>query len=355
MTHGAFQHNPIRPQWLAARTEEPLDPALPVVDSHHHLYQRPGLKYLFDDMLADLRCGHDVRATVYVQARTMYRVDAPPAMRPVGETEFANGVAAKSASGLYGDVRMCAAIVGFADLLLGDDVRPVLERHIAAAGGPVSEGGRFRGIRQSLAWDGDSALFNAAAYATTEDMMDCASFRAGFAHLGALGLSFDAWLLFPQIPRLTSLARAFPETPIVLNHCGGVLGIERFTGKQQEVLAQWKASLLELAKCPNVMVKLSGLGMRLSGFRFEDRDRAPSSADLADAWRPWFETCIEAFGADRCMYGSNFPVDKGSYSFGVGLNGLKRIAAGASAEERADLFWRSATRFYRLRSDIASS
>ncbi|MBB5498814.1 putative TIM-barrel fold metal-dependent hydrolase [Paraburkholderia sp. MM5384-R2] len=180
-------------------------------------------------------------------------------------------------------------------------------------------------------------------------MLDSREFRAGFAQLGELGLTFDAWLLFHQIPRLTALARAFPDTPIVLNHCGGVLGTGRFAGKREsEVFGAWMAAVRELATCPNVMVKLSGLGMGLSGFHFEQADRPPSSEMLADAWRPWMETCLDAFGAQRCMYGSNFPVDKGSYAYGVGLNALKRLMSGASCDERSEVFWRSAARFYRL-------
>jgi L-fuconolactonase len=186
------------------------------------------------------------------------------------------------------------------------------------------------------------------AYTPREDMLDSAAFRAGFAHLAALGLSYDAWLYFHQIPRLAALARAFPQVPIVLDHCGGILGIGRYAGRRDEVFAQWSSHLRDLAACPNVMVKLGGLGMRLPGFGFEERDRAPSSAQLAEAWRPWMETCIEAFGAARCMFESNFPVDKGGFAYGVGWNAMKRLAAGASATEKADLFRRSAVRFYRL-------
>lgn len=300
-----------------------------------------------DEMLADLRGGHDIRATVFVQARAMLRASGPEAMKPIGETEFANGVAAMCDSGAYGSVRLCAGIVGFADLRLADALRPVLEAHIAAAGGPVSAGGRFRGVRQTAAWDPDPNLLN-AAYPTSEDMLDTKEFRTGFACLAEHDLSFDAWLFFHQIPRLTALARAFPETPIVLDHCGGILGIGRYTGRRKEVHTQWFTALRELATCPNVMVKLGGLGMRLSGFGFESQERAPSSIALAEAWRPWIEGCIDAFGAARCMFESNFPVDKGSYSYSVGWNAMKRIVAGASAEEKADLFWRSASRFYRL-------
>jgi L-fuconolactonase len=336
---------PVREAWLATRQEAALDPAQPIIDPHHHLWDQPGWRYLLHELLADLRSGHDVRATVYVQSsRSLLRAEGPEPMRPVGETEFANGVAAMCASGAYGPVRACAGIVGAADLTLGDAVRPVLDAHIVAGGGP---GGRFRGIRHIAAWDPDPAMLN-PAYRPPEDMLDSAVFRAGFAHLGALGLSFDAWLYFHQVPRLVSLARAFPATPIVLDHCGGILGIGRYAGRRDEVFAQWSAAMRELASCPNVMVKLGGLGMRLPGFGFERHERAPSSIDLAEAWRPWMESCVELFGAARCMFESNFPVDKGSYAYAIGWNGMKRIAASASAEEKADLFWRSAARFYRL-------
>jgi len=354
MSSAAQQHNSIRADWLATQQEEPLDPGQLIVDAHHHLYDRPGSRYLLDDMLADLGSGHEVRATVFVQARAMLRAGGPEAMKPIGETEFANGVAAMCASGSYGDLRACAAIIGFADLRRGDGVRPVLEAHIAAAGGSAAAGGRFRGIRHIAAWDPDPSLLN-PAYPTSEDMLATPEFRTGFAHLAALSLSFDAWLFFPQIPRLTALARAFPDTPIVLNHCGGVVRIGRYADWPNERYAQWSDALRELATCPNVMVKLGGLGMRLSGFGFEARDRAPSSAELADAWRPWIEGCIEAFGPERCMFESNFPADKVSYGYGVGWNAMKRIVAGASAGDKDDLFWRSASRFYRLPAGLSGS
>lgn len=244
--------------------EEVLEPHQPIVDAHHHLYDRPGLRYLLDDLLADVRSGHDVRATVYVQARSMLRQEGDERFKPVGETEFANGVAAMCASGTYGPIRACAAIVGAADLCLGHDVWAVLEAHIAAAGGPAESGGHFRGIRHVAAWDPDTTLLN-PAYPTSEDLLEQAEFRAGFSHLAPLGLSFDAWLYFHQIPRLTTLARAFPETRIVLSHCGGILGRGRYEGKGGEVFRQWSAALRELALCPNVMVKLGGLGMPQTG------------------------------------------------------------------------------------------
>lgn len=347
MTGAAQQHQiAIREDWLATCVEDAIDPGQPIIDPHHHLWDQPGWRYLLDELLADLRSGHDVRATVYVQSsRSLLRADGPEAMRAVGETEFANGVAAMCASGSYGAVRACAGIVGAADLRLGEAVGPVLDAHLKAGGD------RFRGIRHIATWDPDPAMLN-PAYTPPEHMLDSPGYRAGVAELGKRGLTFDAWIYFHQIPKLVALARAFPAMPMVLNHCGGILGIGRYAGKGDEVFATWSAHMRDLATCPNVMVKVGGLGMRLPGFGFETRDCAPSSADLAAAWRPWMELCIEAFGAARCMFESNFPVDKGSFAYPIGWNAMKRIAAGASADEKADLFWRSAARFYRL-PDIA--
>jgi L-fuconolactonase len=341
------QHSAIRPEWLATRQEEPLDPGQLIVDAHHHLYERPGVRYLLDEMLQDIRSGHDVRATVYVQARSMLRTNGPDTMKPIGETEFASDVAARCAKASNGALQVCAAIVGFADLQPGEAVVPVLEAHIAAGGGAAASGGRFRGVRHIAAWDADPGLLN-PAYPTTEHMLDAAEFRAGFAQLSRFNLSFDAWLFFHQISRLTALARAFPQTPIVLNHCGGVLGSGAYVGRRVEMFRTWSTAIRELATCPNVMVKLGGLGMRLSGFGFDAQERAPSSIQLADAWRPWIESCIEAFSPQRCMFESNFPADKCSYGYGVGWNAMKRIAAGSSTEDKDNLFWRSAARFYRL-------
>ena len=339
-------HIPVRPDWLATHDEPVLAPALPIIDSHHHLYDRPGIRYLLDDYLADVGSGHNVRASVFVQARAMLPVGVPSELQPIGEVEFVNGVAAMSASGIYGDTRVCAGIVGFADLKLGDRVRPILERLIMAGGGLISGGGRFCGIRQTLCWDADTPLLN-SAYPTTEDMVDDAAFRAGFARLAPLGLSFEVWAFFHQLDTVARLARAFPETQIVVNHCGGVLRVRNYA-ERSDVFDRWKAGITELAACPNVFIKLSGLGMKMSGFGFEDAPQAPSSQTLAEAWRQWIEHCIESFGARRSMYGSNFPVDKGSYGFKVGLNALKRLTSAASEAEKDDIFWRTAKSFYRL-------
>jgi predicted TIM-barrel fold metal-dependent hydrolase len=331
-----------RPEWLALREEDVLDPARPIVDPHHHLWDRGGQRYLIEEITSDIASGHNVIATVYVEARSMYRARGPEAFRPVGEVEFANGAAAMSASGGYGPAAVCTGIVGHVNLLLGDGARPVLEAEIAAGQG------RFRGIRHSSAWDADADV--AGMYATRpKGLLLDSTFRKGFACLAPLSLSFDSWLFHPQIGELADLARAFPDTRIVLDHCGGPAGIGNYANRREEVFACWKASIQDIAKCPNVVVKLGGLAMRLLGYDFHERPEPPSSEELAAAWRPYLETCIEAFGPERSMFESNFPPDKGQCSYQVIFNAFKRIAASCSEVEKNALFAKTATDFYRLK------
>jgi predicted TIM-barrel fold metal-dependent hydrolase len=331
-----------REDWLAQYSEEVLDPARPIVDPHHHLWDRGGLRYLIEDLVADIASGHNVVATVYVEARSMYRAAGPEAFRPVGEVEFANGVAAMSASGGYGPARICAGIVGHANLLLGDGAKPVLEGEITAGQG------RFRGIRHSSAWDAEAEI--AGMYVSRpQGLLLDKTFRKGFACLAPLGLSFDAWLFHPQISELADLARAFPDTRIMLDHCGGPAGRGRFAKRRDETFGQWKASIEDIAKCSNVSVKLGGLAMCLLGYDFHLRPKPPSSEEAAAAWRPYIETCIEAFGANRCTFESNFPPDKGQCSYQVIYNAFKRIAAQYSEAEKTALFSKTATDFYGLK------
>lgn len=341
-------HSPylaVRQNWLyKAPREAIIDPDLPIIDPHHHLWDRPDWRYMLPDLLADIGSGHNVVGTVFVQCRAFHRADGPDAMKPVGETEFVNGVAAMSAAGEYGPAKVCAGIVGHANLTLGAAVRDVLEAHIVAGGGP---NGRFRGIRHITAWDADPSLMN-PHYPVPQGLLGDAKFREGFAQLAPLNLSFDAWLYHPQIGDVTALARAFPATKIVLDHCGGPLTIGAYHGKRDDVFPVWQAAIRELATCPNVYVKLGGLGMRINGYDFAEQPAPPTSQRLADAWKPYIDTCIEAFGAARGMFESNFPVDKGSYGYAAYWNACKRLSAGASATEKADLFAGAAARFYRL-------
>jgi predicted TIM-barrel fold metal-dependent hydrolase len=330
-----------RVEWLAQHVEDVIDPQRPIVDPHHHLWIRDGQRYMIEEMASDIASGHNILGTVYVECRSMYRAEGPEPLRPVGEVEFVNGVAAMSASGGYGPAAICAGIVGHANLLLGEAARPVLEAEIAAGNG------RFRGIRHSSAWDADAKV--AGMYATRpKGLLLDPTFRKGFACLAPLNLSFDAWLFHPQIGELTDLARAFPETRIVLDHCGGPLGIGSYANRREEIFPIWKASIQEIAKCPNVVVKLGGLAMTLLGFDFHERPKPPSSEQAAAAWRPYIETCIEAFGPSRAMFESNFPPDKGQCSYQVIFNAFKRIAAQYSEAERTALFSKTAMDFYRL-------
>lgn len=340
----ATQHSsylPVREDWLARLSEPALEPDLPIIDPHHHLWDRPGWRYLLPDLLADMATGHNIRATVYVQARSFHRADGPEELKSLGETEFVNGVAAMSASGTYGPSRVCAGIAGRVDLSIGARASDVLQRHMAVAPD------RFRGIRHIVAWDADESLLNPGNPAPKGLLLD-AQFREGFACLAPLGLSFEAWLYAPQLPELIDLARAFPETRIVLNHFGGPLGMGVYAGKREAMFAEWQANIRALAACPNVFAKLGGLGMRINGFGFEDQAEPPDSDALVAAWKPYMHAAIEAFGAGRCMFESNFPVDKGSYSYGVFWNACKKLASGASAAEKAELFFGTAARFYRL-------
>jgi predicted TIM-barrel fold metal-dependent hydrolase len=327
--------------WLKQHTEKIIDPARPIIDPHHHLWDRGGQRYLIEEMSDDVASGHNIVATVYVEARSMYRASGPEAFRPVGEVEFANGAAAMAASEAYGKTLICAGIVGHANLLLGDQAKAVLEAEIAAGNG------RFRGIRHSSPWDADKNV--AGMYATRpKGLLLDATFRKGFACLAPLNLSFDAWLFHPQLGEFADLARAFPNTRICLDHCGGVIGIGSYAGRRDDIFADWKASIRQVARCENVVVKLGGLAMRLLGYDFHERPKPPSSEELAKAWRPYVETCIEAFGPNRCMFESNFPPDKGQCSYQVIFNAFKRIAAQYGETDKTALFSKTATDFYRL-------
>ena len=335
--------------WLALRPAEAiLAPDLPIIDPHHHLWDNKRHRYLLDELRQDIGnpagSGHRIVATVFVDCMAFYRADGPATLRAVGETEFANGVAAMCASGAYGELRACAGIVSHADLTLGASVAEVLAAHIAAAGG---QGGRFRGIRHAGGWDASPHIHNSHTKPPPGLYAD-ATFRQGFAQLAPLGLSFEAWQFHPQLPEVTALARAFPGTAIILNHLGGPLGVGPYADQKEATFAQWRGHLTELASCPNVNVKLGGLGMRIGMFDHHAQPLPPTSQQLADAWRPWVDTAITVFGAQRCMFESNFPVDKGSASYAVLWNAFKRIAAGASADDMAALFDGTARRVYRL-------
>jgi len=331
----------IREDWLAQRVEDILLPDLPIVDPHHHLWDREGERYLLDDLLADAGSGHDIRATVFVQCGAMYRPDGPEELRTLGETEFVNGIAAMAASGWYGPTRACAGIVGFADLTLGDRVAQVLDAQMAAAGA------RFRGVRNRTAWH-PSPEVRSNLITPPPGPLAHPGFIEGARQLAARGLVLDIWAYQTQLPEVAAIARAVPELTVVVNHCGGPLGVGSYAGRRAEGVAAWQREVLALAALPNTVMKLGGLAMEVAGHDFHLRDQPPASAELEQAWRPVIHTLIEAFGAERCMFESNFPVDKGMCGYAVLWNAFKRLANGASEDEREALFSGTATRIYRL-------
>jgi L-fuconolactonase len=331
--------------WLAQVQETALEPDLPICDPHHHLWDaRPEAvqpRYLLDEMLEDMSGGHNIVSTVFIECGAMFKADGPENFRCVGETEFVGGIAAMSASGGYGKARVAATIIGTCDLRIGDAAGDVLDAQIAAGGG------RFHGIRRGAFWHASPEIRNHRTN-PPEGLLLRDDFRAGFKHLGPRNLSFEVWCSHPQIPDAVSLARAFPDTTIILDHFGGPCGIGPYAGKADEVFADWKTKIDELAKCPNVYAKLGGLNMDVNGYHWEARPKPPTSAELAAATRRYFEYTIEKFGPSRCMFESNFPVDKLSCSYTVLWNSFKILAKGYSADEKAAMFRGTAERVYRI-------
>ena len=313
--------------------EAALDPGTDVVDPHHHLWDYPDNVYAVTELRADTGSAGRVVRTVFVECASEYRTEGKAELRPVGETEWV-------ASLSQGD-GLIDGIVGFADLTLGDAVEDVLAAHIEAGRG------LFRGIRHVSAWDASADIRQSHTAPPPELLRDDA-FGRGFAALGRAGLSFDAWLYHPQLPELVELARAHPEVTIVLDHLGGPLGIGPYGGRRDEVLEDWRASMAQVAACPNVVLKLGGIGMPIFGMDWHHRADPPTSSEVAEVWGPPIRWCIEQFGPERCMFESNFPVDKRSFDYRTCWNAFVRIAEGASESERRALFHDTAFRTYRL-------
>lgn len=333
-----YPHPHVRPDWLARVHEEIIEPDLPIIDPHHHLWHdRPSGRYLIEDLAADLASGHNVVGTVFMQCGWMHRQDGKEDFRPVGETEVVNAVAVLASRGAYGRARACAAIVGFADLR-SPELDAVLEAHRAVGGG------RFRGIRHTSAWD--DAIVPMTSVIPPPGLLHDPAFLRGLKRLGERGLTYDSWQYHTQLKDVAKAARAAPETRIVIDHVGGPLGCGPWGSRHDEVVRVWTEGMRALAACPNVHVKLGGLAMTVNGFDYHTEAHPPGSARMAEDWKPWMETSIELFGADRCMFESNFPVDKGMCSYPVLWNAFKRIAAGASAAEKRALFHDTAARFY---------
>ncbi len=330
--------------WHALTQESSLEPDLPICDPHHHFWdfraaRIPYQRYLLHELAADITSGHNVRSTVFVEARSMYRADGPEEMRPVGEVEFVQGLAAASANGLYGPGRAAATIIGHANLNLGDQVGPVLEALQAASPN------RFRGIRHSVTWDAE--VGNTAAH-NAQGQLGADKFRAGARLLAKMGLSLEGWLYFRQLPELADFAKAVPDLTIILNHVGGLIREGVYANRDDEILPIWRSGIAAVAACPNVVIKLGGMGMPANGFDWHTRDKPIGSEELAESLAPYMNYCIEQFGPERSMFESNFPVDKVSFSYNIMYNAFKRLSKDHSATERAAMFHDTAARVYKI-------
>ena len=329
--------------WLALTQEPTLEPELPICDPHHHFWDLrlqsiPYQRYLLHELNADIYSGHNVRSTVFLEARSMYRPDGPVELRPVGEVEFVQGLAAASASGVYGPCRAAAAIIGHADLKLGANVAPVLDALQAASPN------RFRGIRHNVTWSPDPELENRES----EGILANSNFREGAKVLMQKGLSLDVMISFPQMSEVADFARAVPELPIILNHIGALSRVGIYATREEEVRAFWRDGIAAVAACANITLKLGGMGMPRMGFDWHTRAVPTGSEELAADMSPWMNYCIEQFGPDRCMFESNFPPDKVSFSYNVMYNAFKRLSSGYSPSERAAMFHDTAAKIYRI-------
>ncbi len=329
--------------WLAQTPEETLEPEIAICDPHHHFWvSRPEpvhyQQYLLPELAADIHSGHNVRSTVFIEVRAEYRKDGPDEMKPVGEVEYIQTIADESATGKHGPGRAAAAIIGHADMKLGEGVRPVLEAMKAASPN------RFRGVRHSVGWDESPELANR----DIKGALGTDGYRTGARALADMGLILENSLYFHQLSELADFAKAVPELPIVLNHIGGLCRVGPYANRDEEVLPEWRRGVEEVAKCPNIIMKLGGVGQLRYGFYWHDRETAIGSEELAKDLSLLMEHCIQQFGPDRCMFESNFPVDKVSYSYNVVYNAFKRLSKGYSATERAAMFHDTAARVYNI-------
>jgi L-fuconolactonase len=316
-----------------------IEANLPICDAHHHLWDAPGNRYLLPEFLADIDSGHNIVSTVFVECIEAYDRDAPDAFMPIGETRFVDEIG-REAMAIRPIQGICAGIVGFADLNLAAAVGAVLDAHIATSP-------RFRAIRHSAAWHANDMVRNAPVQ-PSEHMLSSARFRAGFSELSRRGLTFDTWVYHPQLGEVASLARAFPETTIILDHLGGPLGIGPYTGRREEVFSDWRAGMRRLAEEPNVLVKLGGIFMPLNGWDLHKRESPASSEEVAALSRDYFLTAIDYFGVERCIFESNYPADRPSLPYATIWNVFKRVVADFTVSDKAFLFHDNAVRAYRL-------
>ena len=325
-------------EWLALTKEDAIDPELPICDPHHHFWDLPDRRYLLEEFFHDISGGHNIVKTVFIESESVNKKYAAQGMQPVEETKFVHNIINQNVGEQYRSIKFAAGIVNFADLTLGSAVKQVIEEHLAASD-------RFRGIRHVASWDEhDDIIF----CPSPPRLLMNPKFREGLACLKNYDLTFETFLYHPQIMELEDLARTFPDIPIILNHVGGPIRIGPYAEKHEEVFQEWKSAIKALAACPNVFVKLGGLGMPFCGFGWNERPAPPNSIEVAETIAPYYLWCIEQFGVERCMFESNFPIEKVSCSYTVLWNAFKRISKDFSPTERYALFYSTAVNVYRL-------
>lgn len=331
-------HPAVRADWLATYSEEVIAPELEIVDPHHHLWNHPGDRYLYDQAAEDFSSGHKVTATVHVQCRSMYREHGPEVLKPVGETEFVRRIAALTAQ-TDQPIQICAGIVGTVDLLLGQAVQPALEAHVEAGEG------QFRGIRPTVVWHENREILPVS---TPAGVLQSNQAHAAATCIRKMGMTLDLWAFFTQLDEVAQFCKAHPDLTVIINHTGGPLGIGPYRGRRDEVFSEWRDRIQDLSELPNTVMKLGGLAMRYAGFAFNERTSPPSSDELVAAWKPYMRLCIDHFGPKRCMFESNFPVDKAMCSYRVLWNAYKKMTSDLTPVERQDLFSATAARVYRI-------
>ncbi len=335
-------HDLGRREWLDQVMEEIIDPEREIVDPHHHLWNDEGRRfdYVLEDLWTDMDSGHNVKKTVFIQCRSNYRSEGPEHLQPVGESEFVAGLAADSRRGAENQARI-AGIVAHANLTLGDQVAEILDAHEKVGRG------QFKGIRHAGAWaENREGLMNPAEW--EKDLFQREDFRQGVRMLGSRGLTYESWHYHYQNKDYIQLAKAVPDTVIILDHFGTPLGVGSYMGKREEIFREWKKDMVELAKCDNVVAKLGGLAMPDNGFGWHLRELPPTSDEFVEAQRAYYLHTIECFGPDRCMFESNFPVDRLSISYHVLWNGFKKMVADFSESEKEAMFSGTASRVYSL-------
>ncbi len=338
-------HLPVRQEWLDQHIEDPISPNIPIIDPHHHLWDVGFGRYYIEELLEDINSsGHNIVSTVYIMSSSnteIYSKDGLEEFKPLKEIEFATSEGKRADLIPNNKVKVNASIVGSVDLTYGNKLQPVLEKAVN-----ISEG-RLKGIRMLLASHTDPRISSGAVKSDLGLMLH-PNFIEGAKCIQNANLSLDFWIYHTQLNEMEKIARSLPELTIILNHIGGPIHLGEYEGKQAATHREWRSAMMRLSRIPNINVKLGGLGMAVNGAKFHNNKFPPNSVQLSDVWKPWIYETIDMFGFDRCMFESNFPVDKGSCSYGALWNAFKILAKDMSDDEINKLFSKNAAKIYKI-------